>query len=119
MGAGYSEAPLLHRSLKQWPVTYPKISNRRQRARFMMLRSGPDFGTIVQALFWYFFAFAGGKIYADERIPIYRGIIWIYRNTTLTVPSPGARRAGPTTIRMSRPSFVRQSIIFASLIPRN
>ena len=61
MGAGYSEAPLLHRSLKQWPVTYPKISNRRQRARFMMLRSGPDFGTIVQALFWYFFAFAGGK----------------------------------------------------------
>ena len=49
MGAGYSEAPLLHRSLKQWPVTYPDY-NRRQRARFMMLGLVPTSGRSTGAI---------------------------------------------------------------------
>ena len=35
------------------------------------------------------------------------------------VTLPAALRAGPMTMRTSRPNFARQSIIFASLIPRN
>ena len=51
MGAGYSEVSLLHRSLKQWPVTYPKISNRRQRARFMMSGLVPISGLLYRRYF--------------------------------------------------------------------